>query len=523
MPNSTIDMGFAINAANVPGFKGASISGTYNNNKALLNGYSFSGPVGTGASTCSVYCHGATLTPGFASPPAWTGPSSSASCGGCHETAGDGLTMGSHIVHAGSSMQMVCESCHPAVADTSHMQGSVQWNLAGISPSAQYKPAVGSTAGVAATSGETGMIAPSTAYGSCSNITCHGQGTPTWGATYVSGSTFPYSTAQCGKCHSGNAAGDVTVGTPFYSTAIPKVTLNTNAKVGAHTSHLASVDSITSNLVCTDCHGAVAAPTDPNHMNGTTDFVWGALANGSLNNGGVARITPTYANGTCTNYCHGGAMPNGDITGTNRNPSWSVAFLPPTLTPAACGTCHGFPPSKNVSTSSHFGMVSPTGFPTSSCSCHPNLNPAGTTYADIFKDKSIHIDGKVDGGGSCNGCHGYPPANKRFVPAAGNWEFARMENYTGGGGVHTVAGHVKPAANIAEAWTNCSQCHNQGDHAMSPVAFNPSSNIKVRINSRNRFANTVQAKYSSNKKDGAQHVPGRCSSIACHFQKTPKW
>jgi hypothetical protein len=244
-------------------------------------------------------------------------------------------------------------------------------------------------------------------------------------------------------------------------------------------------------------------------MNGTTNFSWGTLAT----TGGVI---PTYSNGTCSNYCHGATLSGG----TDKTPSWNQTnYLPATLTPAACATCHGFPPS----TSAHTNLQTPTGFPTSSCGCHPNLRSTGTTYADIFVDKSIHIDGKLDGGGECDSCHGYPPANKRFVASTGNWQFAKMENYTGGGGAHTVAGHVKAGANKSEQFTNCTPCHNASDHVMSPLVFNPSSNIKVRVDSRLRFANATLGKYSSNKKDGAQHVSGRCSSVACHFQKTPKW
>jgi len=152
------------------------------------------------------------------------------------------------------------------------------------------------------------------------------------------------------------------------------------------------------------------------------------------------------------------------------------------------------------------------------------MNAAGTTYADIFVDKSLHINGIVNvSGGGCNGCHGYPPANKRFKGTHNNWSSARMENYSGGGGVHTVAGHIPPTASPDQAWANCSNCHNQNDHAMSPLAFKPSSNIKVRIDSRVRFSADRTPKYTSNKLDGALHVSGNCSNVACHFQKTPKW
>jgi hypothetical protein len=214
-------------------------------------------------------------------------------------------------------------------------------------------------------------------------------------------------------------------------------------------------------------------------------------------------------------------MPSGNVTGNNVNPTWNSPFMPATLTPESCKGCHGFPPVYN----NHPVVASPTSFPTAACSgCHPNVNAAGASYTDIFVDKTLHINGVVNGGGgACNSCHGYPPANKRFVAKHNNWSSARQENYSGAGGAHTVTGHIKPTANPSEGFANCSNCHNSNDHKMSPTVFNPSSNITVSIDSRLRFANGVQGKYSSNKKDGTLHVSGRCSSVACHFQKAPKW
>jgi hypothetical protein len=151
------------------------------------------------------------------------------------------------------------------------------------------------------------------------------------------------------------------------------------------------------------------------------------------------------------------------------------------------------------------------------------MNASGTSYADIFVNKSEHINGILETplGGECDGCHGYPPASKRFTASAGSWANAKVENYTGGGGAHTVAGHVTPTAVKADKWANCTPCHNELDHNMGAV-LQP-SNIKVGIGSRVRFSENRVPKYTSNNLDGALHVSGNCSNIACHFQKTPKW
>jgi len=500
MPSNTIDLEFDINAGTFPGFRGNAVTGAYNTPAPTNAAYGFIGSVNvspTATRTCStVYCHGGTL-PGGGNP-SWVGGSGEVACGKCHTVDGNALN-GSHSAHAGSTMLMACAKCHPAMPtnDTSHMQGSVQWDLTGVSTSAQYKPA----GGVYSLTGDTGRLAPSASYGTCNTIVCHGQATNLpWGGTLWS------TTDTCAKCHSSQAS--FTSSGTFYSTSYPvKQTANTNIKVGAHTAHLGSSKSMSGALNCTDCHGTVALK-DPNHMNGSTNFVWSALAtkNGTLN--------PTFIGGVCSNtYCHGAAQ-NG---GTNKAPVWnSTTYLSATLTPAACGTCHGFPPP----TTPHNGIAAPTGFPTTGCSCHPNINPVGTTYATIFLDKTKHVNGTVEGGG-CNGCHGYPPANKRFTGSTNNWANARMENYTGGGGAHTVDGHVKKDAVIADGWAKCTPCHSEADHRTG-VPIQP-SNIKLSIESKVRFSEGRVPKYTSNNLDGDLHVPGTCSNVSCHFQKTPKW
>ncbi|MDD2854703.1 MAG: cytochrome c3 family protein, partial [Desulfuromonadaceae bacterium] len=98
-------------------------------------------------------------------------------CGTCHliATSNPPLATGSHTAHfaviAGSDPLLVCTKCHLFTGDSgsTHANGTVDVN------------------------------------NSCNS--CHGQGTPVWGAVYAApGSTFPYSSLQCDKCHSGSAA-----------------------------------------------------------------------------------------------------------------------------------------------------------------------------------------------------------------------------------------------------------------------------------------------------------------------------
>ena len=271
----------------------------------------------------------------------------------------------------------------------------------------------------------------------CAATNCHGQGVPVWGSRAgapVNG--FPYSAVQCEKCHG------ATTSNPFYSTAIPKVSVNTDVKVGAHFMHLtSSTIKLTRTMHCNDCHAMPATVTAATHMNGITDLVWSALAthNGAL--------VPAYNATTrqCSNvYCHGAAMPGGDVSGTNRTPTWNVPFLPSTISAAGCGTCHGFPP---LSTSGHPTLT--TAVPATwgngttaigtSCSCHANINPAGTTYANIFVNPALHIDGTLQ----VSGGHAVPFDN-----------------------------HSTPGRTVA----NCIICHAQGTSASvypAPVTGNP--------------------------------------------------
>jgi predicted CxxxxCH...CXXCH cytochrome family protein len=408
------------------------------------------------------------------------------------------LPNGGHFTHASNSVgpKLDCSSCHTGYTATT-TNGTTHANkVVEISSTSGYT--------------KTQPIAAGTAWGTCSNGNCHGQATGlVWGGSIG----YKVGNDNCSTCHSSTTG--VTAGTPFYSTKYPGQTISpSDAKVGAHTYHMLNSNMMSRAFVCSDCHGPVAL-NDANHMNGATNFSWSSFTifSSSL----TKKVLPSYSAGTCSNYCHGSKMPYGDTTGTRRNPSWGSPFMPTTLTlPASCNGCHGFPPS------------SASGHPASAASlvacktCHPNVNSAATGYADVFVNKALHIDGILQGGG-CNGCHGYPPSNKRFTGSAGNWADARMENYTGGGGAHTIVAHISPMATQDQAWANCTNCHNQSDHVTSPAVFNPSSNIKVTVDPKFKFATDRTAKYNSNKLDGNLHIPGNCSNVSCHFQKTPQW
>lgn len=406
----------------------------------------------TNARCSNVNCHFEKQTP------IWGTSASGTTCETCHGALIAPLTLAhpKHIAALGNTIA-ACTSCH------TNYTGTAAYTHA-TSAGRPIKVTVGSYAG------SNNRYLPSQASGrvtgTCSTLTCHGSATQIpWSGTLWS------ATDQCGKCHSSNATGAVTAAAPFYSTAYPvKVTAATDSKVGAHTSHVTSTDSLSAVVDCTVCHGTVtlAATT---HMNGAINFTWSTLAtkNGTL--------TPAYSatTGVCSNvYCHGAGMPGGDTSGTNRAPVWNVAFLSATLSRAACASCHGFPPP---TTAGHPAVTIPATWPAvgaatgalgTTCSCHANISGTGTTYANIFVNKALHIDGilQVSGGHAVP----YDTHNADIIAAGGNsaclgchamGTSASVYPAAGGAAPDCMSCHKKaaPTHTGTAAGANCSSCH----------------------------------------------------------------
>lgn len=285
MGNNKIEMGFGVSPQTWSGFVSQVNSGTINVNSSLNAGYSWGAAAGTTlnqapgqAVSCSVYCHGSTLTGGSNQAPTWTG-SSQASCGSCHGvSAAAPPTSGGHLRHAGSGttgLALACSSCHGTSGGTGHLNGSVSWDVSALASqggSAQYR-------GLA--SGATGAVAPSASYGQCANLYCHGGKSVTWG-----GPPLP---TDCSGCHGGLATG------PDYANGTPKA--------NSHAKHVA-VNGLTCNL----CHASVvdaggAIVNRALHVDQVYEIAQGGTATFSVTVAGNAG-TPTQ----CSNIsCHGGA------------------------------------------------------------------------------------------------------------------------------------------------------------------------------------------------------------------------
>jgi len=148
----------------------------------------------------------------------------------------------------------------------------------------------------------------------------------------------------------------------------------------------------------------------------------------------------------------------------------------------------------------------------------------------IFNVNAEHMD-KIVQGGKCDSCHGYPPV--QTLGAFGhlnNYTGAKLQNYSGGGGVHSVAGHlaltIKPSdkfGTLGSANPGCVTCHPSNQHNQGAGTY-LTANVQVVVDTQFKFDknrpivyNAVQSGPGANKKSGT------CANVACHFQKSPIW
>jgi hypothetical protein len=172
-----------------------------------------------------------------------------------------------------------------------------------------------------------------------------------------------------------------------------------------------------------------------------------------------------------------------------------------------CQVCH-------TKTKYYLAGVPETAHPTSGClGCHRH-NAAG----GAFKPK-----------GTCDGCHGYPPAPRNVATltfgSAGNYLNAAFDDYSGGGGAHLIGGHISATATATQGWVNCVLCHNNGaaGHKMlTPIKTNI-ANVTVVVNPAYKFNATKQIVYSSARLVYPGNKTGSCFNVECHFQASPKW
>ncbi|MBJ6725375.1 CxxxxCH/CxxCH domain c-type cytochrome [Geomesophilobacter sediminis] len=516
-------------------------------------------PPGNGYGSCAgTYCHsnGTSFTAPFGAArllPTWNQPLPS-DCSGCHGGLSTGPDYPNGTPKANSHAQHVavnhlgCNACHASVTSD-----GVTITTPGNHMVQKYFVAAGGGAAFSVTA--LGTPASPT---SCADISCHG-GTghgATWGASL-----------GCQDCHL-SASADLDVFSLPFTTASPVG--NVNQAEWTTTGHGKTAGSYNSGnpaaklagtSPCLYCHDAGTGhnvAVNPFRMLNYSSAAWGrnqpcqschAPGSAGVSAGGVLVNATVKISSAHFGVKHGGANnagqfcwdchdPHGDgndymihaqvalssdhgtgapgssaavsfVLAQPGTPAWGDFVKPGPAFNGVCQVCHT---GTGASAVDHFpaGGFDANHNPGSSCvGCHSH-NGAAPTLG--FQPS-----------GTCDTCHGYPPVSAGFVGTSGNWSSARLENYPGGGGAHTIAKHVSPKATPAGGFSNCSKCHNVLDHRMSPVTFLPASNVTVRVNPLFGYEFGKLARYSSNRQNGTAHVTGNCSNINCHFGASPKW
>jgi predicted CxxxxCH...CXXCH cytochrome family protein len=396
------------------------------------------------------------------------------SCNSCHGSAANNappldttggsattlLSVGAHQAHllgsSSLSSPIACAECHvvPGTpADAGHLD---------------LVPGATMTFGKLA---KTGGASPAfnRVNAKCSGTWCHGS--PSWGGANVTPVWTQVGTGQdaCGTCHANppplphpqsspcstchpatvNADGTLKDKTRHVDGVIDVVSMacnachgnatnaappvdvngqsaNTNMTVGAHQEHLQASSGLSAPVACGECHVVPATVTDAGHLEGAAG---GDVAFGTIAKKGGSNPSWTAATGVCTNtYCHGSTMSGG----TAKAPVWNKVDG----TQDTCASCHGNPPP----------------FP------HPQQSPCSnchgaTMNADgSFKDRTLHVDGKVDVSAmACNSCHG-GAANS--APPVDIYGLTATTNMTVGAHQAHLLGSSNMSAPVA-----CAECH----------------------------------------------------------------
>jgi hypothetical protein len=145
----------------------------------------------------------------------------------------------------------------------------------------------------------------------------------------------------------------------------------------------------------------------------------------------------------------------------------------------------------------------------------------GKKCFDCHLHKHENITFAFQPNGLCDSCHGYPPVAGTITRLPGtpgthnNYSTAKSEDYAGGGGAHSINGHIPKTAKRSEGLSNCTNCHNiswDNDHGKGP---NPPQKpyVNVIVDPQFKFNNMSTIKYNAQK----------CSNVSCHFKPSPNW
>lgn len=426
----------------------------------------FSASFNSSAASCTNSCHGIAT-------PVWTDKPSGA-CGTCHAVP---ATSGAHTFHfsgtAGPKIgttQTDCAICHDNVGNGKHSNGQV--DVKGCTPCHQ-----------------TAVIWTLPASVTCES--CH-----TGTASVVSAFTAPLKSLNKTAGHG-----------RYSSAALAKVVCTTCHNASAN--HIGAGASekrlkIAGNDLCTSCHSTVAnkglpeARIDlPVHGGSVNQFAHYTTV-------GVTRANECSGchdtHGT-TNLYNIRTVINGQTVTFNNISTGFIVKTPNVngIYNGLCQICH--------TKGSHFKN-----------NASPNLGHNGAKNClNCHQHKGLNVTFAFQPFGTCDTCHGYPPVkNMTGLAVAGNYSGAKFQDYSGGGGAHTVVGHISKTVVPKDGKSSCTNCHSDFDNShnqgSTPVK---KSFINVVVDTKFKFNNATSIVYNSGNNS--------CSNVSCHFRPSPNW
>jgi predicted CxxxxCH...CXXCH cytochrome family protein len=490
---------------------------------------------------CSnVYCHSngnpsAVVFVSMTGSKVWTGAATITTCNKCHgrsnslgypDYANGGANTATSNLHAGHLAGMsdttACADCHRKTPDTLVANKFRPYSTLHLSggPNVNFNSAktyIGTKANVATAGFRV----------TCSQIVCHGQGSPVWGTSTTAN--------QCQKCHGDKTTAFATFSSPqvapgYNGTGTDTSMVNsaaTSPRVGAHQRHLVS-NAIANPIKCGECHVAVTSIRAGNHWNystATLTFSGRATANShtpsTVRSGGIIQCSNTN--------CHGGKY----NSGTTIAPFWNMTGLVKETgtTVGACTKCHAMPPSGYASHPAALSDTAAISTIYGACgSCHTNLSSSATNVGNVFTTKGQHINGAIEYVSNCDGCHAYD-----ITGGGTTWTPA----LTGGSGTGAHIKHLAFIKNrlgianltatgqtfgVGEPAAVCGTCHT------STVSEHNNGSRQITFGAGGTSPNTMGSGYGGSMSllfgstNPSFNSTGKtCSNLSCHYFTTPSW
>ncbi|MBT0663738.1 CxxxxCH/CxxCH domain-containing protein [Geobacter pelophilus] len=464
-----------------------------------VNYDAFNTGAGYASQQCSnVYCH-SNGKGTFVAPAAlrWTTAADGA-CGTCHSLAATFASNNTHFAHFSSSngpklsktATVGCVECHTYTAENgaTHIDKSFNVLTTGNCTTNCHKQ-IASGAAVAAWS--TGAVA-------CRS--CH-----VTTASVISGTTAPlmnnfssygHGAGNIGTGKSGNACTDCHDANSSHITGTLGDSNRLKPSFGTGMNK-------NDNTSCTVCHNTTTVGTAARNLPGHYVAADGKSALGCRN---------------CHNP-HGSGTNSHMITNqiaffstTTQSISFTgTEFVNLVTNRGLCQVCH------RATKYYRAGVAETVHFTTNCLQCHTHAGGGVAAFA----------------ASACDSCHGYPPVARNVgysiksnIGRLNNYTGAKFEDYSGGGGAHSVAAHVSPTAKPGDGFNACATCHNLGSSAhngTTPVKSNI-ANVSVKLTQTKQFKSGTLSIYSSAKfVTPPNNKSGTCFNLNCHIGKSLKW